>query len=128
MVKVPSLAKRGNHLYWHLPHSNCCIVTFIRHLLLVLDIYAYLCKVNYIYRLVYSNVRNKMAKASAIIGLVFTIAFTVIMANYTYNAWLEYQDAQKQVQILQKDLETATNEYNQAYSEVAGTGGVVGSQ
>ena len=69
-----------------------------------------------------------MAKISAIIGLVFTIAFTVIMANYTYNAWIEYQDAQKQVPSITEGFRTATNEYNQAYSEVTGTGGVVGSQ
>ena len=45
-----------------------------------------------------------MAKAGAVVGLIFTIAFTVIMANYTYNAWLEYQDAQKQVQELHKRI------------------------
>jgi hypothetical protein len=74
-----------------------------------------------------------MAKISAIIGLVFTIGFTVIMANYTYHAWLELQDAEKDVKIAQQEYDTAVNEYNQAYSEaegyeLAGHGGVVDSR
>lgn len=26
-------------------------------------------------------------KAGAIVGLIFTLVFTIIMANYTYNSW-----------------------------------------
>ena len=81
-----------------------------------------------IYSVLHSNNRKKMAKISAIIGLVFTIAFTVIMANYTYHAWIELQAAEKDVKIAQQAYDTAVNEYNQAYTELAGHGGMVDSR
>ena len=48
-----------------------------------------------------------MAKAGAVVGLIFTIAFTIIMANYTYHAWLESQAANKDVEIAKAELEQA---------------------
>ena len=69
-----------------------------------------------------------MAKVGAIVGLIFTIAFTIIMANYTYHAWVEMKAAEKDVQIAEQELQQAQNDVNTAYSEVAGYGGVVGSK
>lgn len=70
-----------------------------------------------------------MAKVGAILGLIFTIAFTVIMASYTYNAYLDWQDAEKEVQIAKQQLQIATDEfYNTDQFEVTGIGGVVDSR
>lgn len=76
----------------------------------------------------------KMAKVGRIVGLIFTIAFTIIMANYTYHAWVEMKAAEKDVQIAQQELQTTQDDYSDAKTafineyEVAGNGGVVGSK
>ena len=61
-----------------------------------------------------------MAKVGAVAGLIFTLVFTLIMANYTYQAWLESQAANKDVEIAKSELNQAKFEcYQQRDNYIA---------
>lgn len=68
------------------------------------------------------------------VALILTLVFTIIMATFTYHAYLQMQDAQKNVDIAKQELQTAQDEYSTAKSafineyEVPGNGGVVDSK